>query len=213
MRLILLSALAVLSTGCSWILGDNQALSYLDAQEAAETQVPEGMTLDTYDRFPVPELEGNPGPGEEFKIPVPAPLTVARDDTEPTSLSDFKRELNPRFVRDGAGTLTLQINARFALAWSRVADALAVTDVKLTDLNRSIGTYFLELPNPAAEEDERSWWGRLWGEKIEEVLPYQLKMIEAGDGVYLTLQEDAETLAEDSLTRDLLTQVKLQLEK
>jgi len=49
--------------------------------------------------------------------------------------------------------------------------------------------------------------------KIEEVLPYQLKMIEAGDGVYLTLQEDAETLAEDSLTRDLLTQVKLQLEK
>ena len=45
MRLILLSALAVFSTGCSWILGDNQALSYLDAQEAAETQVPEGMTL------------------------------------------------------------------------------------------------------------------------------------------------------------------------
>ena len=213
MRLILLSALAVFSTGCSWILGDNQALSYLDAQEAAETQVPEGMTLNTYDRFPVPDLEGNPGPGEEFKIPVPAPLTVAREDSEPTSLSDFKRELNPRFVRDGAGTLTLQINARFALAWSRVADALSATDVRMTDLNRSIGTYFLELLNPAAEEDDRSWWGRLWGEKIEEVLPYQLKMVEAGDGVYLTLQEDAETLAEDSLTRDLLTQVKLQLEK
>jgi outer membrane protein assembly factor BamC len=213
MRLILLAGLAVLSTGCSWILGDNQALSYLDVQESAETQVPEGITLNTYDRFPVPEVEGDTGPGEDFITPVPERLTVAREESEPTSLSDFKRTLNPRFVRDGAGTLTLQVDARFALAWSRVADALAATDIRLTDLNRSIGTYFLELPNPEAEADDRSWWGRLWGDRIEPVLGYQLKMIEAGEGVYLTLQQDAETLAEEALTRSVLDQVKQQLEQ
>jgi len=213
MRILIISALAVLSTGCSWILGDNQALSYLSAEEAAETRVPEGMTLNTYDRFPVPELEGNPGPGDEFRIPVPDALALTEQPSEPTSLSDFKRELNPRFVRDGAGTLTLLIDARFALAWARVADALTATDVRMTDLNRSIGTYFLELPNPAAAEDDRSWWGRLWGEKIDPVLPYQLKMVEAGEGVYLTLLADAETLAAEDLTRDLLSQVKNQIEK
>lgn len=213
MRQILITGLVTLSTGCSWILGDNQALSYLNVQESAETQVPEGMSLDTFDRFPVPEVEQAAELGGEFIIPIPERLTITREKSEPTSFSDFKQTLNPRFVRDGAGTLTLSVDARFALAWSRVADALASADMRLTDLNRSIGTYFLELPNPEAVADERSWWTRLWGDRIEPVLGYQLKMIEADKGVYLTLQQDAETLADEALTRSVLDQVKQQLEQ
>ena len=212
MRILLLSVLVLLS-GCSWLFGENRAMLYLSASEAEATRTPEGVTLNTYDRFPVPDIaEGDTVTGE-FDVPVPNALVVADRDSEPATLSDYRQELNPRFVRDGAGTYTLQLDARFALAWARVADALTSTDLTITDLNRSVGIYFLELPNPEAENDDRSWWGRLWGDRIEPVLPYQLKMIEAGDGVYLTLLQDTETLAGEGETRQVLEQVKRQLEK
>lgn len=212
MRILLLSVLVLLS-GCSWLFGENRAMLYLSASEAEATRTPEGVTLNTYDRFPVPEIaEGETVTGE-FEVPVPNALVVADRDSEPATLSDYRQELNPRFVRDGAGTDTLQLDARFALAWARVADALTATDLTITDLNRSVGIYFLELPNPEAENDDRSWWGRLWGDRIEAVLPYQLKMIEAGEGVYLTLLQDTETLAGPEETRQVLEQVKRQLEK
>jgi len=216
MRLILIPALLAMS-GCSWMFGDtfdNKSLDYLEAQEAAATQVPEGMTLNTYDRFPVPELAIEGSVGDEFRIPAPSPLLQEERADQVTSLNNFRSgELNPRFSKDGSGTLVLRLDASFALAWARVADAITASDLNLSDLNRSLGVYFLTLANPAVENDDRSWWARLWGDDIPASIDYQLKMVTAGEGVYLTLLKDAETLASESLTRDVLEQVKQPLEQ
>lgn len=214
MRLLCILPLAALS-GCSWMFGDtfdNRALDYLDAQESPATQMPVGITLSTYDRYPVPDIEGGEGLADEFVIPVPDPIVIDKTDNGSTSLSEYQSyALNPRIEKDGAGTEVLRLDTEFAISWAKVADAVAATDLEMTDLNRSLGIYFLELPNPEAASDDRSWWAKLWNDPVEPTLTYELKMASAGDGVYLSLLQDAETLADAGTTRSVLTQVVNQL--
>ena len=217
MRILLLLPLAALS-GCSWLFGDtfhNRALDYRQAEEAPATQLPEGVTLSTYDRYPVPEARGEADLGEKFTIPVPRPLLV--DETEPeqtTTLSEYRSfALNPRLEKDGAGTEILRLDSAFAVSWAKVADAITATELKVSVLNRSLGIYYLELPNPEAAADERSWWGRLWGDRIDPTVTYELRMIRAGNGVYLSLLRDSDNLADPGLTHQVLTEIHTQLTK
>ncbi|MEQ3694560.1 MAG: outer membrane protein assembly factor BamC [Thalassolituus sp.] len=214
MRLLCILPLAALS-GCSWMFGDtfdNRALDYLEAQESPATQVPADITLNTYDRYPVPDVNGSQDLADEFIIPVPDPIVIDETDTGSTSLSEYQSyDLNPRIEKDGAGTEVLRLDTEFAVSWAKVADAVAGTDLKMTDLNRSLGIYFLELPNPDAANDDRSWWAKLWSDPVEPTLTYELKMVNAGEGVYVSLLQDAETLADTVTTRSVLTQVRDQL--
>ena len=214
MRLLCILPLAALS-GCSWMFGDtfdNRALDYLEAQESPATQVPADITLNTYDRYPVPDVNGSQDLADEFTIPVPDPIVIDETDTGSTSLSEYQSyDLNPRIEKDGAGTEVLRLDTEFAISWAKVADAVAGTDLKMTDLNRSLGIYFLELPNPDAANDDRSWWAKLWSDPVEPTLTYELKMVNAGEGVYVSLLQDAETLADTVTTRSVLTQVRDQL--
>lgn len=214
MRLLCILPLAALS-GCSWMFGDtfdNRALDYLEAQESPATQVPVDIILNTYDRYPVPDIDGGKGLADEFVIPVPDPIVIDKTDNGSTSLSEYQSYvLNPRIEKDGAGTEVLRLDTEFAVSWAKVADAVAATDLEMTDLNRSLGIYFLELPNPEAANDDRSWWAKLWSDPVEPTLTYELKMVSAGDGVYLSLLQDAETLADAGTTRSVLTQVVNQL--
>jgi outer membrane protein assembly factor BamC len=160
----------------------------------------------------VPDVNGSQDLADEFIIPVPDPIVIDETDTGSTSLSEYQSyDLNPRIEKDGAGTEVLRLDTEFAISWAKVADAVAGTDLKMTDLNRSLGIYFLELPNPDAANDDRSWWAKLWSDPVEPTLTYELKMVNAGEGVYVSLLQDAETLADTVTTRSVLTQVRDQL--
>jgi len=211
MRILLLLPL-VLTSGCSWLFGDtfhNRALDYRQAEEAAVTRTPEGVELQTYDRYPVPEARPGDDLGDEFRVPVPVALELAEAaDEQATSLSEYRSfELNPRIDRDGAGTEILTLDASFAVAWAKVADALTASPIDVSDLNRSLAVYYLDLPNPEAENDDRSWWGRFWGKEIAPTITFELRMIRSGSGVYLTLLRDSDTLAAADLTHRVLTDI------
>ena len=223
MRILFLLVLASLS-GCSWMFGDtfrDRTNDYLKAEEAPSTQLPTDMAPLVEDRFAIPDAPQSEtlASGEEpkkFKVPKPDPMPdEAAMDDESATLSQYRDDsLNPRLERDGAGSQILRLDSGFANAWSKVADALTETSFKLSDLNRSVGTYYLELPAPVAEDAEKkSWWGRLWGSDEPEFVTYQLKMNRARLGVYLSLLLDTETLADDALTKEVLTEIKTQLTK
>src|SRR5690606_36956569 len=120
--------------------------------------------------------------------------------------------MNPRLEKDGAGTLILRLDGGFAAAWAEVTDALAASDLKMTDLNRSTGTWYLAMELPVAEEN-RGWWSRLWGSDKTEVRTYLLKMSRARLGVYLSLLTDADSLADETLTAQVLNEIKVQLDQ
>lgn len=211
MRVLLICSLAALS-GCSTLF-PNAALDYLEAEESPATQTPEGVRLAVEDRYPLPDVSGQDNLAEEFVVPVPDPLVVDHFEKDNVaSLTEFNSfELSPRLERDGAGTEILRLGASFAVSWAKVTEALSAAEIRVSDLNRSVGIYYLELPNPEAVNDTRGWWKKLWTSPPELSVTYLLKMNRAGEGVYLSLLKDTETLAEEPLTHDVLDALKTQL--
>ncbi len=215
MMRFLLPVLLLSLTGCSYLF-PNESLDYLETAESPETRMPEGISLQETPRYPVPAASASAGSlPEKFIAPTPDRLVETdEDDERVTSLSEYQSyDTNPRLEKDGSGTEILRLSTPFAVSWARVTEVISESDILLSDLNRSIGTYYVDLPNPEAVEDTRSWWKKLWSAPPEPVATFLLKMNRAGDGVYLSLLKDPETLADEDLTHRVLSELKQQLSR
>jgi len=210
-RIVTLSGV-MLMTACS-LLPDDNGMAYLQAKEAAPTKVPAGMKLATKDAYQIPDLPVQPAKPKSFEVPMPAAYQEDSNADDVSSLAEYQStDSNARLERDGAGTLILRLDGGYANNWANVTEALAQSPLKLTDLNRSTGTYYLEILT-REEDKDRSWWSRLWGDSEPELAVYMLKMNRARNGVYLSLLTDADTLAEEALTKDVLEEIQRQLNK
>ncbi|GGY43693.1 hypothetical protein GCM10011297_15690 [Bacterioplanes sanyensis] len=213
MRLALILPVFLLG-GCS-LLGsvvNDRSEGYLTAEPIADTQVPEGMApLATQPAYSIPALPVKPERPTSFEVPRPAPL-LEESTNDSASLAQYQAaDVNPRLDRDGAGTLILRLDIGYAQSWAEVTEALAASDLKLLDLNRSTGTYFLEIV-PPADAQEQGFWASLFGPDEPEPQVYWLKMNRAHSGVYLSLLTESDALAEADLTESVLTEILRQLE-
>jgi len=212
MRVLLLAGVMFLS-GCSLFGISDRAMDYLQAQEQPQTRTADGKPLPVSDRYVIPPLTVTPERPGSFTVPSPQPLVEDDAGENVATLNEYRAvAMNPRLEKDGAGTLILRLDGGFAAAWAEVTDALAASDLKMTDLNRSTGTWYLAMELPVAEEN-RGWWSRLWGSDKTEVRTYLLKMSRARLGVYLSLLTDADSLADETLTAQVLNEIKVQLDQ
>jgi outer membrane protein assembly factor BamC len=217
--------LVVNLSGCSAIFGDtfsDRAQGYLTSETKESTKpVPGQAELPIQDAYVIPAM--NPSSASliqldedgDFVVPKPQTLLVLAQEQDSASLAELQEAiLNPRLDRDGAGTQILRLNGHFALAWTAVAEALAESEYTLTDLNRSTGTYYITIFDPTAELQEKSFWQ--WITNSDELgveVDYLLRMNRSRSGVYLSLQKDLETLAEDVLAVSFLTDLQKILEQ
>jgi len=214
----LLSLLSL--SGCSAIFGDtfhDRAQDYLTIEEQPRMQPISGQSeLPIQDAYVIPDVTPTSASAivldedGDFVVPQPEMLTINNDDQDVTLLSEMKRvDLNPRLERDGAGTQVLRLEGQFGFAWTAVSEALTESEYTLTDLNRSTGTYYITIFDPEAEQPEKSFWQWLTSSNEKGVeVPYLVKMNRSRLGVYLSLQEDLETLADDELAQRFLTDLK-----
>lgn len=218
MRFLLLAAILVMS-GCS-LFGDryrDRSLDYLRTTEQAPTLTQEGTPVPSVDRYPIPMLPEaalalSTEKQDKFITPRPQPLVIEEVETS-TSFNEYsKEELNPRIEQDGAGTLILRMDGSFAQAWVSTTDAIAKSSLTLTDLNRSTGTWYLEMKK-TIEAKDRGWWSRLWGKDKHILETNMLKITRARQGAYLSLLTDADNLADEALTKTVLNELKDFLEK
>ncbi len=213
MRFLLLVAVLFIS-GCS-LFGDryrDRSLDYLRTTEQAPTLTQEGTVIPSVDRYPIPALAVTTNKPDKFITPRPQPLVIEEVD-ESTSFNEFSSEaLNPRIENDGAGTLILRVDGSFAQAWVSTTDAIAKSSLTLTDLNRSTGTWYLEMKKTIKAKD-RGWWSRLWGKDKHIIETKMLKITRARQGAYLSLLTDADNLADEALTETVLNELKDLLEK
>jgi len=208
-------ALTASLSGCS-LFGDtfdDRAENYLVLEPKPVIQQVDGESeLVFRDAHVIPALPVEPQRPEKFETP--RPLNFVADNNEEqvvTSLAQYRSEsLNPRLDKDGAGTEILRLDLGFAASWAAVTEALAASDLELSDLNRSTGTYYLEL-DLLNVVDERSWWDKLWGEELITRATYLLKMNRSRQGVYLSLLTDADNLAEPEQTAVVLREIEKQL--
>jgi outer membrane protein assembly factor BamC len=215
--------LTVNLAGCSAIFGDtfhDRAQGYLSSETHDRMQpLADQSELPIQDAYIIPQVIATDASAilldedGDFIVPKPQVLEIANEDQESASLAELQNDaLNPRLERDGAGTQVLRLDGRFALAWTAVAEALAESDYTLTDLNRSTGTYYITIFDPEAEQPEKSFWQWLTNSnELGADVDYLLKMNRSRLGVYLSLQKDLETLADDKLAVRFLTDLQVLL--
>lgn len=212
MRSFVLLGLSLLMAGCSFFGIYNRANDYIYAEESAPTLLVDGNPLGGMDRYPIPNIGREFVKPEEIKVPAPLPL-LEEEEQESATLSAYRNQgLNPRIELDGAGALVMHLDGNFTAIWASVTDAIASSTLKLTDLNRSTGTWYLEIEE-SLDAKKRSWWSRLWRKEKIVKTTYLLKLSRTRLGGYLSLLKDAETLAEESLNQRVLDELKVQLDK
>ena len=210
MRLIGLFVLMLSMSGCSWLFYDHDN-DYLLSEIQQNIKVPKSVaSVSLKPQLPIPDVKVTDLP-EEFSLPRPRALVISeeQESTQLTELQDQKLEAN--LLKDGNGTPILRLNVSFARAGAAVGDSRKRADITISDLNRSIGTYYIELTAESVEV-EPGFWASLFGSKVEvEKLPLQVKVNRARSGVYIAVHKDLDNLAEDQQAQDLLTRIKEKL--
>ncbi|WP_263141116.1 outer membrane protein assembly factor BamC [Pseudomonas sp. RIT-PI-AD] len=146
--------------------------------------------------------------------------TMARGAEQGGSVSllaarDFDAPSRVSLSEDGNGNPVLNLGADFDRAWSSVARALEQGDVRVDDLNRSLGVYYINLAERAEKKaDEPGFFGRLWGSKpSQEELDaraerYQVRLTKVGDSVQVSVEKDINTVAPDDVARRVLSLIQ-----
>jgi outer membrane protein assembly factor BamC len=129
-------------------------------------------------------------------------LLAARDFDAPSRVS---------LSEDGNGNPVLNLGADFDRAWSGIGRALEMGDVRIEDLNRSLGLYYINLAEGAVKKDEEpGLFSRMFGgEPSKEEIDaraerYQVRLTSVGDSVQVTVEKDLNTVAPTDVARRVL---------
>lgn len=208
MRLGVLFVLLATLNGCSWLVHDRDN-DYLESEIQPVITVPKGVAnVALKEQLPIPQVKAKPL-ADEFVVPRPHPLVLQEPEQLGASLSEvsaIKTESN--LLKDGNGTPILRLNIQFARAWAELGESLKKGEFNITDLNRSIGTYYIEVIKPGSVQ-EVGFWAGLFGAKPEaEKQTLQIKLNQARSGVYIAVHLDAETLASDEQAQSILERIQ-----
>ncbi|MFC3608970.1 outer membrane protein assembly factor BamC [Stutzerimonas tarimensis] len=117
-------------------------------------------------------------------------------------------------VSDASGNPLLQLDSDFDRAWSSIGRALQSADVRVDDLNRSLGVYYLNLAEGAEDPGARPGFFRrlLGGGRTEaEAERVQVRLVESAEGVQVSVQDDLDTLAPAEVSRRVLQLIQQNL--
>lgn len=133
-------------------------------------------------------------------------LLAARDFDAPSRVS---------LSEDGNGNPILSLGADFDRAWSGVGRSLELADVRIDDINRSLGVYYVNLAERAQRPEEKAgFFGSMFGsapskEQIEaRAERYQVRLTPVGDSVQVSVEKDLNTVAPADVARRVLTLIQ-----
>ncbi len=116
----------------------------------------------------------------------------------------------------GNGVKVLRLDATFDRAWSSVGRALSAADIRVDDLNRSTGLYYIDLAQRANKE-EPGFFKRVFSSKkptpeTASTERYILRLTTIRQQVFVSVERDLDTLAPANVTERILEQVRSHLE-
>ncbi|WP_417775739.1 outer membrane protein assembly factor BamC [Stutzerimonas xanthomarina] len=128
---------------------------------------------------------------------------------------EFDAPSRVTLIEAGSGEPVLQLDTDFNRGWSSVGRALAASDILVEDLDRSLGVYYVNLSEGAANLDEKpGFFSRLFGgapdrEEIEaRAERYQVRVTDVGGKVQVTLDKDINTVAPAEVSGRVLNMLK-----
>jgi len=208
MKIVLALVAVSLLSGCSWLFHD-RTNDYLQAKEQPVIEVPKEVALVALKpQMVIPSVKNQEALPEAFELPRPGKLEIVEEDESASLVEVSNQPLVSELEKDGNGTPILRLNVKFPRAWAAIGESIKQTDIDVSDLNRSIGTYYIQVEDKEAVV-EQGFWASLFGSEPEKVMvDYLIKVNRARSGVYVSIQKDAETLADESIANLLLGQIQ-----
>ena len=123
-------------------------------------------------------------------------LFIAQKETL-ASQGEYLKPKRILLTQDGNHYPVLELEQEFAPAWSNIGRALQKAHIKVDDLNRSLGIYYIRYD----AEDKKA------------TTAYELKVTRAENDIHITVQINDDTLAPVEISQALLKQLQLLLEK
>ena len=109
---------------------------------------------------------------------------------------------------DDAGAPVLQLNLDFDRAWAVLGSALANAQVKVTDLDRANGIYFVDVaPADLDPENKPGFFGRLFS-SADSPRPFQLIVKPGERGYLVSVLDDKKAPAPNELAQQLLLLIR-----
>src|SRR5690606_6629772 len=126
---------------------------------------------------------------------------------------DFDAPSRVSLIEAAGGHPVLQLDTDFNRAWSSVGRALAASDIRVDDLDRSQGIYYVNLAEGVEDPDDQpGFFSRLFGGSKDDIEAraerYQVRLDAPGEGVQVTLAEDVATPAPADVARRVLNMLK-----
>lgn len=117
---------------------------------------------------------------------------------------------------DGAGNPVLNLSTDFDRAWSSVGRALELGDVRVDDINRSLGVYYVNMAEGAKKPEEKKGFisGLFGSEPSQEEIDaradrYQVRLTTSANGeVQVSVEKDINTAAPADTAQRVLTLIK-----
>ena len=226
-RLAGLSVLALIvgsNSGCSWLWGDegyfrDRSGDNLAPRETAAMQLPPDVEARRIEPLlPVPAAVSTPAADGDYEVPRPqkplaGDLDRANEGGSVSLLSERSFDAPERISlnTDGSGNPLLTLASDFDRAWSAVGRALQDADVRVDDMNRSLGVYYINLAEEAQKPDEKpGFFSRLLGgeadaEEVEaRAERYQVRLTSVGDSVQVSVEKSLEAVAPADVARRVL---------
>jgi outer membrane protein assembly factor BamC len=150
-------------------------------------------------------------------------VSMARSTEQGGSVSllaarDFDAPSRVSLSEDGNGNPVLNLGADFDRAWSGVGRSLEAADVRIDDLNRSLGVYYINLAEGTQKkDDEPGFFSSLFGGKPDKeeidarAERYQVRLTSVGDSVQITVEKDLNTVAPADVARRILGLIQVNL--
>ncbi|MBF3197116.1 outer membrane protein assembly factor BamC, partial [Pseudomonas aeruginosa] len=119
--------------------------------------------------------------------------------------------------KDGSGNPVLTLQSDFDRSWVSVGRALDNADIRVDDLNRSLGVYYVNIAEGAKkpDEDKPGFFSRLFGggEKTKEeedakAQRYQVRLTTVSDAVQVTVDKDINTSAPADVAQNVLEKLQ-----
>lgn len=114
-------------------------------------------------------------------------------------------------VEDGSGNPILQLDTDLDRAWSSVGRALQAGDIRVDDINRSTGVYYVNLSEGAEQPEEQpGFFGRLFSSEPDEddiearADRYQVRLTDDGRRVQVSVEKNIDTVAPEDVARRVL---------
>lgn len=135
-------------------------------------------------------------------------LLAARDYDAPSRIN---------LSADGSGDPLLTLDTDFDRAWSSIGRALEQSALRVEDVDRSQGLYFINLAERGAAEaqEKPGFFSRLFGrgeadkEEVEaRAERYRVRLSQIGRSVQVTVEQDLNTVAPADVARRVLEQIR-----